>query len=304
MTRRKWLMKETAVSVQQLKLGIPKGSLQDSTFRLFEKAGYKMHVGSRSYIPTIDDPELSGLLIRAQEMARYVNHGALDAGLTGRDWVLEQGAKVVEVAELRYAKAGLRPVRWVIAVPETSKIKTVKDLQGKRIATELVGYTKRYLKKHGVTAQVEFSWGATEVKPPELADAIVELTETGSSLKANKLRIVETILESNTLLIANAESWKDPWKRRKIENIAMLLQGAIKAQEKVGLKLNIENKNLKKVLEQLPALNTPTVSSLADPDWRSVEVVVDEVVVRDLIPVLKRAGATGLVEYPLNKVIE
>ena len=292
------------MSVQQLKLGIPKGSLQDSTFRLFEKAGYKMHVGSRSYIPTIDDPELSGLLIRAQEMARYVNHGALDAGLTGRDWVLEQGAKVVEVAELRYAKAGLRPVRWVIAVPETSKIKTVKDLQGKRIATELVGYTKRYLKKHGVTAQVEFSWGATEVKPPELADAIVELTETGSSLKANKLRIVETILESNTLLIANAESWKDPWKRRKIENIAMLLQGAIKAQEKVGLKLNIENKNLKKVLEQLPALNTPTVSSLADPDWRSVEVVVDEVVVRDLIPVLKRAGATGLVEYPLNKVIE
>ena len=270
----------------------------------FEKAGYKMHVGSRSYIPTIDDPELSGLLIRAQEMARYVNHGALDAGLTGRDWVLEQGAKVVEVAELRYAKAGLRPVRWVIAVPETSKIKTVKDLQGKRIATELVGYTKRYLKQHGVTAQVEFSWGATEVKPPELADAIVELTETGSSLKANKLRIVETILESNTLLIANAESWKDPWKRRKIENIAMLLQGAIKAQEKVGLKLNIENKNLKKVLEQLPALNTPTVSSLADPDWRSVEVVVDEVVVRDLIPVLKRAGATGLVEYPLNKVIE
>src|SRR3990167_224790 len=259
-----------------LKLGLPKGSLEESTYRMFKKAGFQITASSRSYFPMVDDPQISPMLIRAQEMARYVEDGVLDAGLTGRDWVLEQGAKVVEVAELRYAKAGLRPVRWVIAVPETSKIKTVKDLQGKRIATELVGYTKRYLKKHGVTAQVEFSWGATEVKPPELADAIVELTETGSSLKANKLRIVETILESNTLLIANAESWKDPWKRRKIENIAMLLQGAIKAQEKVGLKLNIENKNLKKVLEQLPALNTPTVSSLADPDWRSVEVVVDE----------------------------
>lgn len=286
-----------------LKLGIPKGSLQESTFKLFEKAGYKMHVSSRSYVPAIDDAELSGLLIRAQEMARYVNHGALDAGLTGRDWVLEQGAKVVEVAELRYAKAGLKPVRWVIAVPENSKIKTIKDLQGKRIATELVGYTRRYLKKHGVTADVEFSWGATEVKPPELSDAIVELTETGSSLRANKLRIVETILESNTLLIANTESWKDPWKRQKIENMAMLLQGAIAAQEKVGLKLNIPKSGLAQILGHLPALNKPTVSQLSDANWNSVEVIVDEVIVRDLIPVLKRAGATGIVEYPLNKVI-
>lgn len=289
--------------MKQMKLGLPKGSLQESTFRLFEKAGYKIHVGSRSYIPTIDDPELTGLLIRAQEMARYVNHGALDAGLTGRDWVLEQGAKVVEVAELRYAKAGLRPVRWVIAVPEESKIKTIKDLQGKRIATELVGYTKRYLRERGVKAEVEFSWGATEVKPPQLADAIVELTETGSSLRANKLRIVETILESNTLLIANKESWKDPWKRRKIENIAMLLQGAIAAQEKVGLKLNVKKRDLAAVIAELPALNTPTVNHLSDPNWHSVEVIVDETVVRDLIPVLKRAGATGIVEYPLNKVI-
>lgn len=288
---------------KQLKLGLPKGSLQESTFRLFEKAGYKIRANERSYFPTIDDPTLSGLLIRAQEMARYVNLGALDAGLTGRDWVMEEGAKVVEVAELRYAKAGLRPVRWVIAVPNDSKIKKVEDLEGKRIATELVQFTKRFLKKRGVKATVEFSWGATEVKPPMLVDAIVELTETGSSLRANNLRIVETILESNTLLIANAESWKDPWKRQKIENMAMLLKGAIAAEEKVGLKLNVKKQHLARILEQLPSLNTPTVNHLSDPEWHSVEVIVDEVIVRELIPALKRAGATGIVEYPLNKVI-
>ncbi len=286
-----------------LKLGIPKGSLQESTFRLFEKAGYKIRSGSRSYMPSIDDPELEGLLIRAQEIPRYVGSGVLDAGLTGRDWTVEQEAKVVEVSELHYAKAGLKPIRWVIAVPNDSKIKSVKDLEGKHIATELVGYTARYLKERGVQATVEFSWGATEVKPPRLADAIVELTETGSSLRANNLRIVETILESTTLLIANPASWKDPWKRRKLENIAMLLQGAISAEEKVGLKLNVKKDKLAAVLKKVPALDKPTVNNLSDPGWHSIEIIVDEHIVRDLIPELKRAGATGIVEYPLNKVI-
>lgn len=286
-----------------LKLGLPKGSLQDSTFRLFKKAGFNITAPSRSYIPSIDDPELEGLLIRAQEMARYVEDGILDAGLTGRDWVLEQGAKVVEVAELRYAKAGLRPVRWVLAVPNDSKIKKVADLEGKRIATELVEYTRRFLKKQGVSATVEFSWGATEVKPPLLADAIVELTETGSSLRANNLRIVETLLESNTVLIANKEAWANPFKRKKIENLVLLLQGAIAAEEKVGLKMNVPAESLQKVMASLPALQTPTVGSLSDQGWHSVEVIVDEKIVRDILPALKAAGASGIVEYPLNKVI-
>ncbi|QQR81528.1 MAG: ATP phosphoribosyltransferase [Deltaproteobacteria bacterium] len=286
-----------------LKLGLPKGSLQDSTFRLFQKAGWKVSVGSRSYIPTINDAELSGLLIRAQEMAGYVEKGVMDAGLTGRDWKTEQNADVQEVCELRYAKAGFNPIRWVVAVPNDSSIKTVQDLQGKRIATELVGFTKRYLEEKGVKAEVEFSWGATEVKPPLLVDAIVELTETGSSLRANNLRIVETILESTTILVANKKSWADPWKREKIENIAMLLQGAIDAEEKVGLKLNAPKKNLEEILKKLPALHTPTVSTQADQDWVAVEVIVDEKTVREIIPALKRAGASGIVEYPLNKVI-
>lgn len=288
---------------KMLRLGLPKGSLQESTFRLFQKAGFMIRASSRSYRPSIDDPEMSGLLIRAQEMARYVEDGLLDCGLTGRDWTMEQNAKVHEVAELRYAKAGLRPVRWVIAVPNDSKINKIKDLQGKRISTELVGYTRRYLKKHGVNAKVEFSWGATEVKPPELCDAIVELTETGSSLRANNLRIVETILESNTLLIANRQSWKDEWKRHKIENLCMLLQGAIVAEEKVGLKLNILKKKLPQALKILPSLNAPTISEQTDAQWVSLEVIVDEKIVRDILPQLKRSGATGIVEYPLNKVI-
>lgn len=286
-----------------LKFGLPKGSLQDATFRLFHKAGWRVSVGSRSYIPSLDDPQMTGLLIRAQEMAGYVEDGVLDAGLTGRDWMTEQDADVEVVSELRYAKAGFTPIKWVIAVPNDSPIKTVKDLQGKRIATELVGFTTRYLEKHGVKANVEFSWGATEVKPPLLADAIVELTETGNSLRANNLRIIETILESVTLLVANKTAWKDAWKREKIENIAMLLQGAIDAEAKVGLKMNLPKKNLEDVVKKLPALHAPTVSPQADQDWVAIEVIVDEKVVREIIPVLKRAGASGIVEYPLNKVI-
>jgi ATP phosphoribosyltransferase len=288
---------------QKLMFGLPKGSLQDATFRLFKKAGYNVTVGSRSYFPSIDDDQMAGMLIRAQEMSRYVVQGILDCGLTGRDWSMEHVGKFVEVSELRYAKAGLKPVRWVVAVPNDSKIKTLKDLQGKRVATELVDYTKIYLKKKGITANVEFSWGATEVKPPLLADAIVELTETGSSLRANNLRIIDTILESNTLLIANKEAWKNSWKRQKIENINMLLQGAIAAEQKVGLKLNCPQKKLGEIETLLPALQTPTISALTDTQWRSVEVIIDEHLVRDLIPKLKRAGATGIVEYPLNKVI-
>jgi ATP phosphoribosyltransferase len=286
-----------------LKLGFPKGSLQDSTFRLFKKAGYQVSVGSRSYFPSIDDPEINGLLIRSQEMARYVEDEVLDAGICGRDWVLENNAKVQEVCEMKYAKQGNRPIRWVVAVPNDSPIQSIKQLQGKRIATELVGFTKRYLQKMGVKAQVEFSWGATEVKPPVLADAIVELTETGSSLKANNLRIIDTILESVTVLIANKTAYKDPWKRQKLENLGMLLQGAILAEEKVGLKMNVPQKMLPKVLAKLPALNSPTISHLTNQEWVSVEVILNEQTVRDIIPEIKRAGASGIVEYPLNKVI-
>ncbi len=287
----------------KIKLGIPKGSLQKATFSLFKKAGYSLSVDNRSYFPNIDDPEISCLLIRAQEMPRYVRDGVLDVGLTGKDWILEQGAGVKEVTPLMYAKSEFRPVRWVLAVPEGSRIRRVEDLEGKRVATELVQFTKRYLKKRGVKATVEFSWGATEVKPPTLADAIVELTETGSSLRANKLRIVETLLESTTMLIANRTSWGDPAKKEKIQNLALLLQAAIEAEQKVGLKMNIPKKEMKDILKILPALHTPTISTLTDDDWFSIEVILDEKKSRDLIPQLKRKGATGIFEYPLNKLI-
>jgi len=286
-----------------LKLGLPKGSLQESTLRLFKKAGYHVTVSSRSYYPVFDDTEINSMLIRAQEMARYVEDGVLDCGLTGKDWILEQNADVIEVAELNYAKEGFRPVRWVVAVPNDSKIKSVKDLNGKRIATELVGYTKRYLKSKGVKAEVDFSWGATEVKPPFLADAIVELTETGSSLRANNLRIVETLTESTTRFIANKKAWQDKFKRQKMENLAMLLQGALAAEEKVGLKMNVPEKSFKKVMSLLSAMHSPTVSQLSDKGWYAVDVVIDERTVRDIIPKLKSAGASGIVEYQLNKVI-
>lgn len=287
----------------KLKIGLPKGSLQEATFRIFRKAGYQISLPDRSYFPSLDDPELEGMLIRAQEIPRYVEEGVLDAGLTGRDWILEQEAKVVEVIDLKYAKGGLQPVRWVLAVPENSNIKSSQDLEGKRIATELVNYTRKYFRKKKIKVKVEFSWGATEVKPPFLADAIVELTETGDSLRANKLKVIETLLESSTLFIANKNSWKVPGKRKKIENLSCLFEGALLAEEKVGLKMNVNRKNLKKMLSVLPALHTPTISNLTDTDWVAVEVVADEKILRDIIPKLKEAGATGIVEYPLNKVI-
>jgi len=287
----------------RLKIGLPKGSLQETTFKLFKNAGYTIKLLERSYVPVIDDPELEGLVIRAQEMARYVEDGILDMGITGYDWVLEQDAKVVELVRLRYGKVGFRGVKWVVAVPADSPVKTVEDLRGKKIATELVGFTKRYLKKRGIDASVEFSWGATEVKPPLLADAIVEVTETGASLRANNLRIIETILESETVLIANRNAWKDEWKKRKMENITILLRGALLAEEKVGLKMNVPRVKLEKVIKILPSLQTPTVSSLSDNNWVALEVIMDEKTVRDIIPDLKRAGAQGIVEYPLNKVI-
>jgi ATP phosphoribosyltransferase len=286
-----------------LKLGLPKGSLQESTLKLFRKSGYHISVSTRSYYPEFDDPEIQAMLIRAQEMAGYVENGIIDCGLTGKDWIMEQGASVQEVSELIYAKEGLRPVRWVLAVPNESNIKKLKDVHGKRIATELVGYTKRYLRKRGIKAEVDFSWGATEVKPPRLADAIVELTETGSSLRANNLRIVETLLESSTRFIANKNAWKDKWKRRKIENIVLLLKGALSAEEKVGLKMNVHKKSLKKVMSILPAMHSPTISTLTEEGWYDLDVVIDERTVRDIIPKLKTAGATGIVEYQLNKVI-
>jgi len=286
-----------------LKLGIPKGSLQESTLKLFRKAGYHITVSSRSYYPSFDDPEIEAMLIRAQEMAKYVQDGILDCGLTGKDWILEQNADVYEVAELNYAKEGLRPVKWVIAVPNDSKIKSLKGLNGKRIATELVGFTKRYLKSKGIKAVVDFSWGATEVKPPYLADAIVELTETGTSLKANNLRIVETILESSTRFISNKKAWQDKWKKQKMQNIVMLLKGALSAEEKVGLKMNVSEKSFRRVMSLLSAMHSPTISALSDKGWYALEVIIDEKVVRDMIPKLKMAGATGIVEYPLNKVI-
>ena len=287
----------------KLKLGIPKGSLENATVDLFRRAGFQITVSSRSYFPAIDDPEIECMLIRAQEMARYVEDGVLDAGLTGRDWVEENEAQVQTVADLIYAKQSFGKVRWVLAVPESSPVQSVQDLQGKIIATELVAATERCLKSHGVTAKVEFSWGATEVKPPELADAIVEVTETGSSLRANKLRIVETVMESNTQLIANVNSWKDSWKRRKLEDMRMLLEGAINALGKVGLMLNVEKKNLESVLGVLPALKKPTISPLSDGDWLALNTILDEATVRTIIPRLKEAGAQGIVEYPLNKIV-
>jgi ATP phosphoribosyltransferase len=287
-----------------LKLGIPAGSLQEATAELFRRAGYKITFGSRSYYPTIDDEEIECLLIRAQEMARYVQNGVLDAGLTGYDWIKENDADVHQVAELVFSKISRRPVRWVLCVPEDSPIKSVKDLQGKRIATEAVGLTTRYLAKHGVTADVEFSWGATEVKPPKLADAIVEVTETGSSLKANNLRILDEVLVSTTRFIANHKSYAETWKKQKIDDIALMLQGAMAAEAKVGLMMNVPKDRLKNVLSLLPALLKPTVSSLADENWVDVNTIMDESIVRQIIPRLKAAGARGIVEYPLNKVID
>lgn len=292
------------VSEKILKLGLPKGSLQDSTLDLFAKAGFHFSVKSRSYFPSIDDDELEAILIRAQETAHYVELGAFDVGLTGKDWIIETDADVVEVSDLVYSKASMRPVRWVLAVPENSSVQSVRDLEGKHIATEVVNITKKYLAEHAVKAHVEFSWGATEVKPPELADAIVEVTETGSSLRANKLRIVDVLLESNTKLIANRDSWGDTWKREKIENMAMLLQGAINAQGKVGLKMNAPKESLEKITGIIPALRQPTVSHLADENWVALEVIVEEKIVRSVIPELKRAGAEGIFEYDISKLID
>ncbi len=288
----------------RLKIGIPAGSLQEATAALFRKAGYRITFPARSYYPTIDDPEIECILIRAQEIARYVQDGVMDAGLTGHDWIVENRAQVVEVAELVFSKVSRRPVRWVLAVPQDSPIRGPKDLQDKHLATEVVNLTTDYLERHGVQAHVEFSWGATEVKPPRLADAIVEVTETGSSLRANNLRIVDTILESTPRLIANQASWRDGWKRKKIENITLMLRGAIAAEGKVGLMINVPVAEKDRVLAVLPALQRPTVSSLADGAWVAVNTVIDESVVRDLIPRLKDAGASGIVEYPLNKIID
>jgi ATP phosphoribosyltransferase len=287
----------------KLKLGIPKGSLENATIDLFRRAGFSITTSSRSYFPGIDDPDIECMLIRAQEMARYVEDGILDAGLTGRDWIDENEAEVVAVADLIYAKQSFGKVRWVLAVPEASEFRTAKDLQGKIIATELVATTKRYLAAHGVTAKVEFSWGATEVKPPVLADAIVEVTETGSSLRANNLKIIDTVCESNTQLIANKEAWQDDWKRRKLEDIKMLLEGAINALGKVGLMLNVHKNSLQAVLAVLPALKRPTISHLSDDEWLAVNTILDESTVRDIIPRLKQAGGEGIVEYPLNKIV-
>ena len=288
-----------------LKVGLPSGSLQESTVKLFARAGYRIRVSPRSYTPAMDDPELQGLLIRAEEIAHYVERGVLDVGLTGKDWILESGADVVEIADLSISKASARPVRWVIAVPEESPIRTIQDLQGARIATELVKMTRRYLEAEGVEAEVEYSWGSTEakVRVPGLVDAIVELTETGSSLRANRLRVIETLFESTTRFIANREAWEDPWKKEKARNIATLLIGAFEAEEKVGLKMNVRHTDLDAVVKHLPALNNPTISNLLDERWIAVEVIVDEKIVRDVIPALIKAGATGIIEYPLNKVI-
>src|SRR5512137_72110 len=288
---------------QVLRFGLPKGSLQDATIEKMGKAGFNISVSSRSYIPYVDDDELEIRLIRAQEISRYVEHGYLDCGITGHDWIQENGSDVHEVGEFLFSKATRQPARWVLAVPEDSPIKAAKDLEGKRIATEVVNLTKKYLKKHGVKAEVEFSWGATEVKAHELVDAIVEVTETGSSLRANKLRIVDELLSSTPRLIANHDAWKNPWKRRKIETLAMLLRGALEAESKVGLKMNIQERNLKQLLASLPALRNPTISSLSQKGWVAVETIIDEHVVREFIPKLKAAGAEGIIEYPLNKVV-
>ena len=287
-----------------LKLGIPAGSLQESTAALFKKAGYNITFSSRSYYPSIDDDEIECLLIRAQEMARYVEQGVLDAGITGRDWVVETEADVVEICELVFSKVSRRPVRWVLCVPNDSSIKTVKDLEGKRIATEAVGLTKGYLAKHGVNAKVEFSWGATEVKPPKLCDAIVEVTETGSSLRANDLRILDEVMQSTTRFIANKGAHADAWKKEKLDNIALMLQSCLAAEGKVGLMMNVERDNIDTILELLPALQKPTVSSLSDPKWADINTIVEERIVRTIVPQLKAAGARGIVEYPINKIIE
>jgi ATP phosphoribosyltransferase len=287
-----------------LKLGIPAGSLQEATGDLFRKAGYKITFASRSYYPSIDDPEIQCTLIRAQEMPRYVADGSLDCGLTGHDWIMENEADVKEVAELVFSKVSRRPVRWVLAVPEDSPVRGVKDLQGKRIATEVVGLTRRWLKQHGVEAHVEFSWGATEVKPPRLADAIVEVTETGSSLRANNLRIVAELMQSTTRFISNHAAYADPWKRQKIDDLVMMLQGAMAAEGKVGLMMNVPSAALQAVVAVLPALQKPTISSLSDPEWVAVNTIIDENTVRHIVPQLKQAGARGIVEYPLSKIID
>jgi len=288
---------------QKLRLGIPKGSLQDATIALFERAGWRIFANGRSYFPGIDDPEIECMLIRAQEMARYVNHGALDAGLTGSDWVAESGLTVESIASLTYSKQSRQKVRWVLAVPEDSPYQRAEDLANKIIATELVEATKKYFAGKNVPVQVDFSWGATEVKPPVLADAIVEVTETGSSLRANRLRILETVLESETQLIANTAAYKDPWKKDKLDKIALMLQGAIAAQGQVGLMMNVRATGLPAVLGVLPALNSPTISTLSDAEWVAVNTILEERTVRDVIPRLKAAGATGIVEYPLNKIV-
>src|SRR5213595_1651671 len=286
-----------------LKLGLPKGSLEQAALEKMAKAGYHISVGARSYIPYVDDDELEIRLIRAQEVSRYVEHGYLDCGITGHDWIQENSSSVHEVGEFLFSKATRQSARWVLAVPEDSPVKSLKDLKGKRIATEVVNLTKKYLRQHAVKAEVEFSWGATEVKAHELVDAIVEITETGSSLRANKLRIVDTLLISTPRLIANHTAWKDPWKRRKIETMALLLKGALEAETKVGVKMNIEEKNLAKLLNSLPALRNPTVSNLSQAGWVAVDTVIDKHIVRELIPQLKAAGAEGIIEYPLNKIV-
>jgi ATP phosphoribosyltransferase len=288
----------------RLNLGIPAGSLQDATAALFRRAGFNITFSSRSYYPTIDDDEIECLLVRAQEMSRYVEDGVLDAGLTGYDWIVENRSDVHEVAELVFSKVSRRPVRWVLCVPEDSAVQSVADLEGKRIATEAVGLTTRYLDQHGVSARVEFSWGATEVKPPRLADAIVEVSETGSSLRANNLRIVDEVLQSTPRLIANHQAYAEPWKRQKIDDVALMLEGAMAAEGKVGLMMNVPRNRLEQVLVLLPALKRPTVADLADADWVSVTTILDEDVVRHIIPRLKSAGARGIVEYPLNKIID
>ena len=296
-------MKKPTKRQPVLRFGLPKGSLQQATLEKMAKAGWNITVSSRSYRPYVDDAELEIRLIRAQEVSRYVEHGYLDCGITGYDWIQENGSRVHEIGEFLFSKATRQPARWVLAVPEDSSIRSVKDLRGKRIATEVVGITKKYLRQHGVKAEVEFSWGATEVKAHELVDAIVEITETGSSLRANKLRIVDTLMVSTPRLIANTSAWRNRWKRRKIETLALMLRGALEAEAKVGLKMNIEEKRLAALLRSLPALRNPTISRLGQPGWVAVETIIDERVVREIIPTLKAAGAEGIIEYPLNKVV-
>lgn len=290
-------------SKKVLRFGLPKGSLQDATVQRLAKAGWNVSVSSRGYIPYVDDPEMEIRLIRAQEISRYVELGYLDCGITGHDWVIENGSKVHEVGEFLFSKVSSKPARWVLCVPEHSRVKSVEDLQGKRIATEVVNITRKYLRKHKVKAGVEFSWGATEVKAHELVDAIVEVTETGSSLRANKLRIVDTLLVSTPRLIANQASWKSSWKRKKIETMALLLKGALEAESKVGLKMNVQEKNLQKLIKALPSLRNPTISQLSLSGWVAVETIIDEHVAREMVPALKAAGAEGIIEYPLNKVV-